>query len=256
MADVIQESVQADDSKRLQEIIVGVLVTGLVFFFPVALIYQFVFYQTQMAFLDGVYLFLCIYLVGATATLMYYRMIVVGDKDIQIDQMSLGVVSVVFGKCFAAFFGILGFTMVAVALNPSMITIFENTLGFAFCQFWGVGDLLRKMLTSDLFDNIGSKLSPDDRDRYLNYDFLLTTWSFEEKEKLAEMITQACSDNKNVKMRDLQFDFSWDAPNITKENVKDLLNYIDLKYYVGHFTWIYIGSLFSLLVSIVASIMT
>jgi hypothetical protein len=254
MSDVIQQAVESNDAIRLKSIVVGILVTGIVFFFAVALIYSFVFYKTQMAFLDGVYLFLVIYLIGATATLMYYRMIVVGDKKIQIEQMSLGVVSAVFAKCFAAFFGILGFTMVAVALNPSMITIFENTLGFAFCQFWGVGDLLRNMLTSDLFDTVGDKLSPQDRDKYLNYDFLLTTWGVEHKDKLEETIKLACTQD-NVKTRDLQFDFAWNSKTISREQVEKLLEFIDMKYYIGHFTWVYIGALFSLLVSIVATIM-
>jgi hypothetical protein len=258
MPDVIQQAIENKDDAKYHSIIGGIIVTALLFFFPVGLMYMFIFHKSELAFLDGVYLFMAIYAIGATTTLMYYRFIVVGDDKIEIDKMSLGVVSAVFGKCFAAFFGILGFTMVAVALNPSLVRIFENTVGFAVCRMWGVNDLLHKMLKSELFDKVSSGLSGNDKEAYMNYDFLLTTWT--DKAELETMIRAACQDKKAgvgvARKRDLRFDFYWNAETITNENITELMKFIDLKYSVGHFTWVYIGSLFSLLVSIVAAIMS
>jgi hypothetical protein len=252
--DVILQAVHQGNDAKFNSCIVGVIVTALLFFFPVGLFYLFIFYKTDLAFLDGVYLFGCIYVIGALANLMYYRFVVVGDDKIEIDKMSLGTSSVVFGKTFAAFFGILGFTMVAVALNPNLVRIFENTIGFAVCRSWGANKLLNGMLKSDLFDRASVNMSPDDKDAYMNYDFLLTTWHVADKKKLEEDIRASCTANGSVK-RDLRFDFTWNAKQITEEKIKQLLDYIDLKYSVGHFTWVYIASVFALLASLVATIM-
>ena len=258
MGDVIQEAVRKDDAKKFHSILGGVIVTSLLFFFPVGLFYMFIFYKSSLAFIDGVYLFATIYLIGAIACLLYYRFIVVGDDKMEIDKMDLGTVSTVFQKSFAAFFGILGFTLVAIALNPSMVRIFENTVGYMVCQWWGVNELLQKMLRSDLFDKVSNDLAKDDMDQYMNYDFLITLWNQEDKEKLKETIESTCSKKSGseaFKRRDLRFDFYWNSDTITKEKLDELIGFIDLKYYVGHFTWVYIASLFSLLTSLVATIM-
>lgn len=258
MGDVIQQAVHQNDTKKFHSILGGVVVTSLLFFFPVGLFYMFIFYKSGLAFIDGVYLFLTIYLIGATACLLYYRFIVVGDDKMQIDKMDLGTVSTVFQKAFAAFFGILGFTMVAVALNPSMVRIFENTVGYAVCQWWGVNELLQKMLRSDLFDKVSNDLSKEDMNQYMNYDFLITLWNQEDKDKLRQTIESTCSKktgSEAFKKRDLRFDFYWNAETITKEKLDELIGFIDLKYYVGHFTWVYVASTFSLLTSLVATIM-
>jgi hypothetical protein len=256
--DVIQKAVQTGDTKQFHSILGGVIVTSLLFFFPVGLFYMFIFYKSDLAFIDGVYLFLTIYLIGATACLMYYRFIVVGDDKIQIEKLDLSVVSTVFRKSFVAFFGILGFTLVAISLNPSMVRIFENTVGFSVCQWWGVNELLQQMLRSDLFDKVSNNMVRDDMDQYMNYDFLITMWNQEDKEKLKQTIESTCSKNVGndaVKKRDLKFDFYWNASTITKEKLEKLIGFIDLKYYVGHFTWVYVASLFSLMTSLVATIM-
>jgi hypothetical protein len=257
--DVIQQAVHNRDSKKFNAIIGGVVVTTLLFFFPVGLFYMFIFYKTNLAFIDGVYLFATIYLVGATACLMYYRFVVVGDDKIQIEKMDLGTVSAVFQKSFAAFFGILGVTLVAISLNPSMVRIFENTIGFTVCKWWGVNDTLKEMLKSDLFDKVSNGMSQEDRDQYMNYDFLITMWNQEDKKQLEEDIILTCSkknsNGEETRKRNLQFDFYWNADTITKENMNQLLSFIDLKYYVGHFTWVYIGATFSLLTSLVTTLM-
>jgi hypothetical protein len=254
MGDTILQAVQNNDSKKFKSIILGIVVTSIVFFFAVGLFYMFIFYKTNVAFIDGVYLFMCIYVTGAITTMLYYRFIVVGDDKMEIDKMSLGAVSAVFGKCFVAFLGILGFTMIAIALNPSLVQIFENTLGYGVCRSWGVNTLLNQMLRSHIFDEVVRDMPPEDKQQYMNYDFLITTWSINDKEKLRKDIADACAD-KNSRKRDLQFDFFWVPDTITTQKVDDLMGYIDLKYYVGHFTWVYIGSLFSLLVSLVSVLM-
>lgn len=257
MGDPIQQAVHNKDTKQFRSILVGVIVTSLVFFFAVGLLYSFIFYKSDLAFIDGVYLFATIYIIGALACLMYYRFIVGNDDKMEIDKMDLATVSTVFQKSFVAFFGILGFTLVAVALNPSMIRIFENTVGFMACQWWGVNDLLRQMIKSELFNKVSNDLSKDDMDQYMNYDFLITTWNQEDKERLRQSIESTCSKKSGGAMvkRDLMFDFYWNANTITKEKLDKLIGFIDLKYYVGHFTWVYIASLFSLLTSLVATIM-
>ena len=254
--DIIQNAVQNGDPAKFQSAIGGVIVTAILFMFPVGLFYMFIYYKSQVAFVDGVYLFLCIYVIGSIASLMYYRFIVGNDDKIEIDKMSMGTVAAVFGKCFLAFFGILGFTMLALALNPGLVRVFENTVGFAVCRSWGVNDLLNKMLKSDIFSKISDGMAKDDKDEYMNYDFLLTMWNISDKEKLEENIRAACKDsNSAASKRDLRFDFYWKTKGITEESLKELMDFIDLKYYVGHFTWIYIASTFSLLVSLIATIM-
>lgn len=252
--DIIEQAIQSGNHAKFHSAVVGIIVTALLFVVPVGLFYMFIYYKTQVAFIDGVYLFFSIYIIGALASLMYYRFIVVGDDKIEIDKISLGTVSAVFGKAFLAFFGILGFTMVALALNPSLIRIFENTVGFAVCRSWGVNDLLNKMLKSELFSKLSNGMDKDDKEEYMNYDFLITMWNLADKEKLEENIRAACKDSGAAK-RDLQFDFYWNTKLITEEKLKELMDFIDLKYYAGHFTWIYVASTFSLLVSIIATVM-
>jgi hypothetical protein len=252
--DVILDAIQKGNDAKFNSSIGGVIVTALLFFFPVGLFYLFIFFKTDIAFLDGVYLFASIFAIGAVACLMYYRFIVVGDDKIEIDKMSLGTVSAVFGKTFTAFFGILGFTMVAVALNPNLVRVFENTVGFAVCRSWGVNKLLNQMLKSDLFDRTSVNMSVDDKEAYMNYDFLLTIWNIADKQKLEAEIRSSCA-SKGTKKRDLKFDFYWNPNQITDEKIKQLMEFIDLKYYVGHFTWIYVASVFSLLTSLVVTIM-
>jgi len=254
--DIIQKAVRKDDTNKFHSAIGGVIVTTILFMFPVGLFYMFIYYKSQVAFIDGVYLFFSIYVIGALASLMYYRFVIGKDEFIEIDKMSLGTVSAVFGKCFLAFFGILGFTMVAITLNPSLIRIFENTVGFAVCRSLGVNDLLNRMLKSDLFSKVSSGMAEKDKEEYMNYDFLLTMWNLSDKEKLEENIRAACKDTSSgASKRDLKFDFYWNTKLITEETLKELMDFIDLKYYVGHFTWIYIASTFSLLVSLVTTVM-
>ena len=252
--DVIQKAIQTKDDKAFNSSIFGVFVTAILFFFPVGLLYLFIFYKSKFAFIDGVYLFAAIYLIGAVATLMYYRFVVTDPGNLEIDKISLGVVSTIFGKCFTAFFGILGFTMLAISLNPSMIRIFENTVGFSVCRWWGVNKLLNQMLKSEIIDKLTGGMSLDDREEYMNYDFLLTTWNLSDKDALEKTIRAACKD-KNAKQSDLNLDFSWNVEFITEEKLKELMDYIDMKYYVGHFTWVYIAATFSLLTSLIAVIM-
>lgn len=254
--DIIQKAIKSGDTAKFNSAVGGVIVTAVLFFLPVGLFYMFIYFKSQVAFIDGVYLFFSIYIVGALASLMYYRFVVMDDDEIKIDLMSLGTVSAVFGKCFLAFFGILGFTMIALALNPSLIRIFENTVGFAVCRSYGVNDLLNKMLKSEIFSKLSNGMAEKDKEDYMNYDFLLTTWNLSDKEKLEETIRAACKDTSSAATkRDLKFDFYWNTKLITEEKLKELMDFIDLKYYVGHFTWIYIASTFSLLVSIVTTVM-
>jgi serine/threonine protein kinase len=80
-----------------------------------------------------------------------------------------------------------------------------------------------------------------------------------DKEKIQNALKSYCdkkSGNNEKITQDLKFDFYWNINAITKENLDKLMEYIDMKHYVGHFTWIYIASLFSLLTSIVATVMT
>jgi hypothetical protein len=248
-SDILQRAVHAEDVKQgkkvFQSSLVGILVTCVVFFVPVAIFYRFLYFKTTVGLFSGLALFFVIYVAGALANALFYRMVILGDEKMQIDKMSMRSLARVFSITFAGFLGILGITMSTVALNPSMVDVFENTIGFWYISGSKLSELLAKLFVSPTFDKFNGSLS---------YDFLITKMNQTNIDSLIGTIEEVQCGDDALKTA-AGFDFTFKKHPQAKKNIDELRELVDLKYSVGHFTWVYIGSVFSLMVSMVALIM-
>jgi len=155
-------------NKKLASISFGVFFSCILFSVPLAIVYNF-FYYKRPGWFSSVILFVCVTLLGFTATLMFYRIVAMNDMEVKINKMSANSVSFVAGVTFAAF-TIVAITLFAIGVNPDLVRIFENTFGYWYIHLWGLTDLCSKIFTSSCMNDKLKNSNPKD----FNYNFLIT----------------------------------------------------------------------------------
>jgi len=179
------------------------------------------------------------------ACLMFYRMAIKGDKKAEINKMSGEDALFVFYNTLAGLV-VVFITMVALATNPALVTVFENTLGYLFIHIWGVTDLCSSIFVSPKFSeytNIDS--------REFNYNFLITRIDTKNVEEFIDA-AKTC-EAKNIGATNLPLDFRMKFE--TSDVVEKLRNLVHMKYSFGHFVWVYLSSIVALIISMTACIM-
>jgi hypothetical protein len=219
----------------------GLILICVLFAIPLGLVYNMFFYKKK-GFMPNLWLAIFTYLLGFTATLLYYRIVIMNDPEAKINKISKKTAGVIAGTTFFAF-KIVAVTIIALAVNPNLVTIFENTLGYGFAKIMGLSDLTRRIFKpmhglDELQDEKGLNVFNFD------YNFLITCMSVN---NVAEFLK--CYED-GVSHPPLPFDFTMSLG--TKENAQKLENFVYMKYTFGHFVWIYFTAIISLIISMVA----
>jgi hypothetical protein len=237
-----------ENTQQTASIFFSILLTCGLFIVPLFLIYYFVYNGNNSNF-AGLLLFFFIIGLGYTVNLLYYRIMIMNDIDAKIDKMSSSDALYVLSITTASF-AILGFTMLGISLNPGLITVFENTIGVWFIGFFGLSDLSADIFTSPMFDKIRDLANYSE----FNYDFLITRITPENINVILDSIKKTPVSNLNENRVKFGLDFVLNLKEENTEQIKTLQNLVNLKHAAGHFTWIYLTSLVSLLVSMIAMI--
>ncbi len=215
------------------------------FIIPVGLWFSMV-YKASGGVINSLLLFAGIYGFAALVVLMYYRMGIQNDMDAKIEKITKKKVQYILGITLLSFMIVL-MTIFVLAVNPELITIFENTIGI-----WFIGLLGNNNFCNEIFEsNIFSKLRRETDDpKIFNQTFLLTRFNNENIEDFIRFFKKDCkSQDEEDKNLDLPFDFQ---PSFKNEGqLNKLRNLVSLKRLVGYFTWIYTTSLISLIISII-----
>lgn len=220
----------------------GVLLLCIIFAIPLALVYNFFFYK-RMGFLSSFILIVVTYLLGFLATLMYYRIVVMNDKEAQINKIGQSTVSYIAKVSFFAF-KIVALTVAAISINPSLVTIFENTLGYWYIGLIGLTPFMQQVFSSKTMDPINENSDPLE----FNYNFLITRMDIFNVSKFIEYAKQCNKPGQEDDNEMLPFDFVLNLT--TEEQMQQLEDFVFTKYTFGHYIWVYFASIISIVISI------
>jgi hypothetical protein len=229
----------------LSQVWLVLFIITIVFPVPLALIYSFCFYKKTFWY-RGLLLFALVTALGYIVNLLFYRTMIMKDKEAKIDKMSVKDAMYVFWNTLASFV-IVAITLFGIGTNPNLITVFENTLGYYYVQIWGLTALMNDIVQSKLFAQVdGSQFS---------YNFLITQISIDNVEEIIKMAeTKEGSTGPSEKFP-LDFRIVFDSEkNVKLEQQDKLRNLVSTKNAFGHFMWIYLSSIVAILVSILACV--
>ena len=230
----------------------GMILSCLLFAVPLGLVYNF-FYYKRSGYLPNILLFFIVYLLGYTVTLMFYRIAIKNDATAQIDKINSNKALTIMGTSLASFM-ILALTMFSLGVAPSLVSIFENTFGYWFIGLWGLSDLANSIFSSPTMDAIKDKTNPRD----FNYNFLVTRINIK---NLQDFITygQTCNQRAAAtgtasaqSLLPLDFDLRF----TDQGQVDKLTNLVYLKNAFGHYMWVYLTSIISLMISMITVIIS
>lgn len=216
---------------------------SLAFIVPLGLWFSMV-YTVSGGVVNSLLLFFGIYGLALLVTLLYYRMGVQDDVEAKIDKISSGKVKSIMATTFASFC-ILLITLLVLAMNPELVTIFENTIGIWVLGVLGHSGFLTEIFKSELFSQLQEE-SP----KMFNQNFLLTCFSNDNIGPFMEYYKKHCSGEavQNETNVSLPFDF---RPHFTNEGqLFKLRSLVAQKRTIGYFTWVYLTSIVSLVISI------
>jgi len=185
---------------------------------------------------------------GATAlgfitTLLYYRMNV---SDI--DKQKIKTIM----TTNAASYMVLLFTIISISINPDLVTIFENTIGIWFLSIMGKDSFVNSIFHSPTFSQMVKNSSTDSE--LINYNFLLTQLNHSNIDNFIQYFSQ----NQNPSTDDeLKFPFDFSPKFNSDQNTRsgqlmELKRLITTKRSVGYFVWVYLTSIISQMISMIA----
>jgi hypothetical protein len=139
--------------------------------------------------------------------------------------------------------------MFAISINPGLIKIFENTIGIWFIGVMGNSELINESFSSEIF----SGLSELNDSNVFNYNFLLTRLNETNIGPFVEYFQKECDGKTDEKTGvDFPFDFKPNFEGKSMGNLTKLRDLVETKRTVGYFTWIYLTSIVSLMISIIS----
>jgi len=219
--------------------IIGTIITCVLFAVPLAIAYNSFIYNRK-GWMPGLFLLASIYAFGYIATLLFYRMVIKNDAKGQINKINSQTARWILGNVSFAFM-IVVITLIAISIYPDFVKIFENTLGYWFIGIFGREEVARSIFTSPTFEAI-NETNPT----AIHYGFLLTLLNPANIESFIESIQ-----NPNTAPpfgEKLPLDFKIRGLN----DADKLRQLIAMKYTFGHYTWIYLASVVSLIVSFIS----
>lgn len=145
------------------------------------------------------------------------------------------------------FWFITGSTYVAISLVPSLVEIFENTIGFTWIKTFSNAEEKLKIIKSRTYPSFD-----------IPSEILITKFSQENFNDMFEGLLQKQIDANNLpeQANEVMLDFFIDVNegNLKKKHeVKDtLFQLVKIKNKVGHMVWIYVSSLVAMLVTLIS----
>ena len=231
MTDIIQ----MNGTIQLSQVWLVLFIIAIIFPIPLGLIYMFT-YHKSTSWYRSLLLFALVTGLGYIACLLFYRTMIMNDKQAKIDKMGAKDALFVFWNTLASFL-IVAITMFGLGTNPNLISIFENTLGYWYIHIWGLDGLMKEIVKSNIFDKIDVK--------NFNYNFLITQINMNNVEDIIN------SNGKTGINSPLDFTIQFD--NNKKTSQTSLLkNLVYTKNTFGHYVWVYLASIVAILVSILA----
>lgn len=202
-------------------------------------------YDSTGGIANSMLIFLGAYAIGLVCTLFYYRMGIQDDVEAKIDKMSNSKVKSIALTTFAAFLVLL-LTVFILAINPDLITIFENSIGIMAIGILGYSDFINEIFKSSIFGKLRESSDPS----IFNQNFLMTLFTQENVEPFIDFFKKDCGNQeKSTPGIDFPFDF---YPVFENEGqLSKLQSLVKMKRLVGYFSWIYLTSIISLLVSLI-----
>jgi len=232
-------------TKQVSSAAFGAIFACILFIIPLGLMYMFVFHRKAYSF-RSLALFMTVYLLGSVINLLFYRVTVMNDTTAQIDKMGVNDVGFVLSVTLGGFM-IVALTLMGLSANPILTSIFENTIGYAVIQFFGLKELTDEVFSSATMDPIRKKSEPNE----FNYNFLITRFNVDNLDELIKYGKNCASTKEDTSKLGLDFRFVLDY----EEQIEKITSLVHLKHTVGHFVWIYLASIIALFVSMIAVIM-
>ena len=236
-------------TKKNSSGISALIIICITFIVPLALWFS-VAYNAAGGVINSFLLFLGIYGFAFLVTLMYYRMAIQDDMEAKIDKINSKKVKSIAATTLASFSLVL-ITIFVLAVNPELVTIFENTIGI-----WVIGITGNRYFMNDVFhsETFSNYRRNEDYKSVFDQSFLLTQFSNDNIDVFIDTIKKITgSENSEQISSDFPFDFK---PRFDKEQLQGQINklreLVSLKHLVGYFSWIYFTSVLSLIISIIS----
>ena len=238
-------SEEHNETEKKPKFLMTLFIICIAFSVPLGLWFS-VIYDSSGGFGNSMLIFLGTYILAFICILFYYRMAIQDDMEAKIDKISSSKVNSLAMTTFASFL-ILLITIVILAINPDLVTIFENSIGIGVIGLLGYSDFINEIFKSNIF----GKLREASDSSIFNQNFLLTQFTQENIEPFIDFFKKDCGNqDKSTPGIDLPFDF---YPVFENEGqLSKLQSLVKTKRLVGYFTWIYLTSVMSLLVSLIA----
>ena len=219
----------------------GLIVFGycIGFVIPLAIIYN-LFYHKQGGMRSLVLVYAGAYFMGLIFSLLYYRTVIM-HKSGDIAKMDNNTVKKVMLVNIASY-SIVAVTIFALAINPSLVNIFENTVGYTFLGMKGLHTLANEIFVSNELREIQENGDFD-------YDFLITRFGVNDIGTIEKYFEDKSNSDAQQNMPNLPTYFQMELKD--HDQLFNFTNLIYLKHTVGHFTWIYLTSIIAMLISMV-----
>ena len=224
---------------------VGFIVAAISFIIPLGLFFSYI-YAPDGSILTYIMLFFGAALLGFLANMFFYKM-VTSNSSKKLEKSQL---YTIMGTTASSFI-ILLLTMFALGVNPKLITIFENTIGIWFVTtVMGNRGFINEIFSSKIFKELDEHSDAN----VFDYSFLLTRLNDKNIGVFIDYYKKSCDETKGQPSgADFPFDFE---PNFKDQGqLMKLSQMIETKRTIGYFTWYYLTSAVSLMISLIAMTM-
>ncbi len=234
-----------NEKKSKPNTLLSLILICIAFIVPLGLWFS-VIYNDSGGIANLLLLFAGSYGFGLLITLMFYRMGIQSDSKGEVSSISKNKIHSIAGTTFASFSIVLT-TIFILSINPSLVTILEDSIGIWVIGILGYRGFMNKIFKSDIF----SKLDEYTDSKIFDSSCLLTRFNKENIDTFIKYFKESCSNQDKMTFGvDFPFDFK---PVFENEGQLDKLKkLVNMKRLVGYFSWVYMTSIVSLIISIIA----
>jgi hypothetical protein len=199
-------------------------------------------YSPDGSFGTFIAIFLGVLALGCIVNILFYRSVVL-KKSETLDKSQIKYII----KITSISFMVLLLTMFAIGINPGLIKIFENTIGIWFIGIMGNSEFINEIFSSKVF----SGLKELNDSNIFNYNFLLTLLNETNIDNFIDFFKKTDAENKGSD-EGVEFPFDFKPKFETEGQLSKLRDLVETKRTVGYFTWVYLTSIVSLMISIIS----
>ena len=245
MSSTNNDSEKSDNKKKQPKVLLSLIIICIAFAVPLGLWFSVV-YSEGGGIANMLFIFGGVYGLALLATLMFYRMGVQGQDKGDIEKISKNKLNSIAGTTFAACSIVLT-TIFILAVNPSLITILEDSIGIWVLGLMGNRGFMNTIFKSEVF----SKLDEYTDSKIFDSSCLLTRFNKDNIDTFIKYFKESCSKQDESSYGvDFPFDF---RPVFENEGqLEKLKGLVSMKHLIGYFSWIYLTSIVSLIISVIA----